>query len=122
MKKIFEISELQGKLKNTTKKRIILTGGTFDFLNPGHIDLFDFAKTRGDILIVAVNSDGNYTPVEERLEILEAIEKIDLIVKYLKKDELKDIIEFVDEIVINDEFEYSPDKVFYSGNSIAFNP
>ena len=40
-------------------KRVVLTNGCFDLLHAGHIDLFRRARALGDVLIVAINSDGS---------------------------------------------------------------
>ncbi|OQX55433.1 MAG: D-glycero-beta-D-manno-heptose 1-phosphate adenylyltransferase [Candidatus Aminicenantes bacterium 4484_214] len=69
-----------------------MTNGCFDLLHGGHIWLFQQAKSLGDILIVAVNTDESISqlkgkgrpifPLEERLEILEAIEFIDYLLPF----------------------------------------
>jgi D-beta-D-heptose 7-phosphate kinase/D-beta-D-heptose 1-phosphate adenosyltransferase len=38
-------------------QRIVLTNGCFDLLHAGHLSLLHFAKSLGDILILAINSD-----------------------------------------------------------------
>jgi D-beta-D-heptose 7-phosphate kinase/D-beta-D-heptose 1-phosphate adenosyltransferase len=38
-------------------KKIVFTNGCFDLLHLGHVTLFKKAKSMGDILIVAINSD-----------------------------------------------------------------
>lgn len=35
----------------------VFVNGTFDLLHPGHIALFNFAKSMGDHLLVAIDSD-----------------------------------------------------------------
>ena len=37
--------------------KIIFVNGCFDVLHPGHIQLFKYAKSLGDYLIVAIDSD-----------------------------------------------------------------
>ena len=69
--------------------RIVFTNGGFNLLHVGHIRSLRDAKSRGDILVVAVNSDssikknkGNDYPVipeDERLEVLSELESIDLL-------------------------------------------
>jgi len=73
-------------------KTVVFTNGCFDILHVGHIRCLKEAKSLGDILIVAVNSDssviGNkgshrlFYPENERIEILESIEYIDYIVLF----------------------------------------
>jgi rfaE bifunctional protein nucleotidyltransferase chain/domain len=72
-----------------TNKIIVFTNGGFNILHVGHIRSLIDAKSRGDILVVAVNSDssiqrnkGKHYPVipeDERLEILAALECIDVL-------------------------------------------
>ena len=70
-------------------KRIVFTNGGFNLLHVGHIRSLLDAKKRGDILIVAVNSDSSLkrlkgesypiVPEDERLEVLAALECIDIL-------------------------------------------
>lgn len=70
----------------------MFTNGCFDLIHAGHVHLFHEAKKLGDVLIVAVNTDRSIReikgasrpifPLEERLEILEAIEYIDYLVSF----------------------------------------
>jgi cytidyltransferase-like protein len=38
-------------------KKIVLAGGVFDLMHPGHLDLFKHMKQAGDIVVVAVSTD-----------------------------------------------------------------
>ncbi len=70
-------------------KTIVLTNGGFNILHVGHIRCLQDAKRRGDILVVAVNSDTSLRmlkgeeypiiPEDERLEILAALECVDVL-------------------------------------------
>ena len=83
--------ELAVKIEKLKKqgKRIVLTNGGFNLLHVGHIRSLFGAKKHGDVLVVAVNSDislkklkGNDYPIipeDQRLEVLAAIECVDLI-------------------------------------------
>ncbi len=73
-------------------KRVVFTNGCFDLIHGGHIHLFRFAKSCGDILIVALNTDRSIRkikgpsrpifPLKERYEILSAIEYIDYLTSF----------------------------------------
>ena len=87
-KKIIEIVK---KLKKQNKK-IVFTNGCFDLLHIGHVSLFKKAKSLGDILIVAINSDkslaglkGPKRPLvcqKDRTKILAALSYIDYVVVF----------------------------------------
>lgn len=46
------------KLK-TTDKTIVLVGGCFDILHPGHLKFLEAAKKQGDVLVIALENDEN---------------------------------------------------------------
>ena len=71
------------------KKIIGFTAGAFDMFHVGHLNLIKNAKARCDYLIVGVNSDeliSSYknksavVPLEERLQIVEAIKYVDEVI------------------------------------------
>jgi D-glycero-beta-D-manno-heptose 1-phosphate adenylyltransferase len=71
-------------------KTVVLTNGVFDLLHPGHVRYLEHARSLGDLLIVAVNSDrsvrankGDGRPINaeaERAEVLEALSCVDGVV------------------------------------------
>ena len=71
-------------------QRVVFTNGCFDLLHPGHIRCLEQARSLGDLLVVAINSDasvrqlkGNGRPLvpqEERAEILAALAVVDYVV------------------------------------------
>lgn len=71
-------------------KRIVLTGGCFDLLHRGHIDLLSNAKKQGDVLFVMLESDqtithlkGQTRPIntqDDRAYLLSHIEDVDYII------------------------------------------
>lgn len=66
---------------------IVLTNGCFDILHFGHIELLQAARTKGNLLVVAVNSDASVhqlkgpkrplVPEMERLAVIAALEAVD---------------------------------------------
>ncbi len=88
------LAEIRAVLKSEGKK-VVFTNGCFDLLHGGHVHLFEEAKKLGDVLIVAVNDDRSIRkikgasrpifPLEERLEILEAIEHIDYLIPFAEE-------------------------------------
>lgn len=72
--------------------RLVFTNGCFDILHRGHIAYLNRAKALGDVLVVGVNADesvqrlkGPDRPIndlEDRLQVLEALSCIDLVVPF----------------------------------------
>lgn len=100
MNQVLNISRIAKLVKDLKKKRqkIVLAGGCFDLLHPGHIIFLDKAKKTGDILIVFLESDekvsllkGSNRPVykqAERAQMLSALRSVDYVVKlpFIKDD------------------------------------
>lgn len=84
-----EIIEIVKQLKKK-KKKIVFTNGCFDLLHIGHVSLFQKAKTLGDVLIVAINSDKSLAklkgpkrplvPQTDRAKLLAALSCVDYVV------------------------------------------
>ena len=82
--------------------KIIWTNGCFDVLHRGHIELFKYAKSLGDKLIVGIDSDekvkkdkGDTRPVNclnDRKEVLEAIRYIDEVLTFDNQEGLESLI------------------------------
>ena len=68
-------------------KKIVFTNGCFDLLHYGHVKYLEDAKRKGDILVVAINSDasvrklkGKNRPIvnqKDRLGLIAALESVD---------------------------------------------
>ena len=92
------------------KKSVVLTNGVFDILHTGHIELLRFAKSLGDKLVVAINSDdsvkqlkGPNRPVNcqnDRKKILEAISEVDEVVVFEQLDTKKVMGEISPTVVV----------------------
>ncbi len=92
--KIKEISELMKILEEEKKKgkSIVFTNGCFDLIHVGHIHYLSRAKEKGDILVVALNSDKSITSLKgtkrplinqsDRLEIVASFEFVDYVVLF----------------------------------------
>src|ERR1700676_5075345 len=73
----------------TAGKRVVLTNGCYDLLHPGHIRLLEQARSLGDVLILALNSDdsvrrlkGPSRPLfseQERAEVAGGLAAVDAI-------------------------------------------
>lgn len=117
------LSRILAGLKKKGKK-IVFTNGCFDLIHTGHIKLFEKAKSLGDILVVAVNSDssvrrnkGAGRPVvdeDSRMEVLSAIMYIDFVVKFGEDTPLETILALKPDIVVKGS-DWAANKVVGTG-------
>lgn len=73
-------------------KKIVFTNGCFDILHKGHVQYLNNAKSLGDILIVAINSDVSVkkikgetrpiNPLEDRVSVLSGLSSVDHIIPF----------------------------------------
>lgn len=101
--KIVNRKKLASILENLRKKghKIVFTNGCFDLLHVGHVRYLTEAKKKGDVLVVAINTDQSIkklkgtnrplTPEAERAEILSALAAVDF-VTYFDQDTPAEII------------------------------
>lgn len=85
MKKIIDAEKRQGK-------KIVLANGCFDLIHVGHIRYLKESKKKGDILVLALNSDssirqlkGKGRPIlkeKERVDILTSVSFVDYITTF----------------------------------------
>jgi D-beta-D-heptose 7-phosphate kinase/D-beta-D-heptose 1-phosphate adenosyltransferase len=76
-------------------QRIVLTNGCFDILHAGHVAYLREARELGDVLVVALNTDASVRslkgpdrpvfPLEQRMEVLAALECVDLVTWFEEK-------------------------------------
>ncbi len=90
---------LREKRSGEKPPTVVFTNGVFDLPHPGHVQSLRDAKTLGDILIVAINSDdsvrrlkGPNRPIiseKERAKILASFEMVDFVVIFSEDTPLK---------------------------------
>jgi D-beta-D-heptose 7-phosphate kinase/D-beta-D-heptose 1-phosphate adenosyltransferase len=71
-------------------RKVVLTNGCFDLLHAGHVQTLEFARSKGDLLVLGLNSDrsvralkGDGRPIllqAERARVLAALEAVDYVV------------------------------------------
>ena len=82
--------------------RKVWTNGCFDILHRGHLEMFQYAKSLGDYLIVGIDSDEKvksdkgperpYNCLDDRKFMLESIKFIDEVVVFNSPEELESLI------------------------------
>jgi D-beta-D-heptose 7-phosphate kinase/D-beta-D-heptose 1-phosphate adenosyltransferase len=121
-KKLKDLKQIKEIIEGEKKrgKKIVFTNGCFDILHAGHIHIFKNAKSYGDILIVAVNSDASIKkikgekrpiiPLWERLELLSSITYIDYIVVFEEETPIDLIRQIIPDYLVKGG-DYSSEEV-----------
>ena len=101
-------------------KRVVFTNGVFDILHPGHVRYLATARSHGDALIVAVNSDRSVraikgperpvNPEAERAEVITALACVDAAVVF-DEDTPHDIISAIQPDVLVKGADWAHDKI-----------
>ncbi len=120
--KIFNLKELVQKLHTFREsgKSIVFTNGCFDILHAGHVRYLTEARSKGDILVVGLNSDesvrsvkGEKRPVichDHRAEVLAGLWCVDYISLFDEPDPLK-LIQTIKPHVLVKGADWSEDNI-----------
>lgn len=91
-------------------RHLVFTNGCFDLLHPGHTRYLCAARSLGDYLVVAVNSDRSVRaikgpgrpimPEDARAEVLAALDFVDAVVLFDEEDPLKVIRTLVPDVLV----------------------
>jgi D-beta-D-heptose 7-phosphate kinase/D-beta-D-heptose 1-phosphate adenosyltransferase len=100
--------------------KTVFVNGTFDVLHRGHLLLFEYAKSFGDYLIVAIDSDdrikekkGDSRPinnVSDRSFMLQNLKQIDEVRTFSSDKDLENLVEFYkpDIMVVGSDWKNKP--------------
>lgn len=84
----------QTKIRKSGIERVVFLQGAFDLINWGHIKAFQKAKSYGDYLIIALNSD----------ELLRKYKGREPVLPYWQKKFIIESCKFVDKVIKATEF------------------
>ncbi|TET20390.1 MAG: D-glycero-beta-D-manno-heptose 1-phosphate adenylyltransferase [Candidatus Aminicenantes bacterium] len=97
MKKLYSLAQLTKIIEGQKKKgkQVVLANGCFDLIHIGHIRYLKESKKKGDVLVVALNSDssvrklkGKGRPIlneNERAEIISSFSFVDYITFFIEE-------------------------------------
>lgn len=105
MEKILQWNELKVALERLRSegKKIVFTNGCFDLIHAGHVRYLREAKTLGDILIVALNTDRSVSKLKQgrpviteaqRAEVVASLESVDYVTMF-DEDTPYELIKFL---------------------------
>ncbi|MCH9609397.1 MAG: Bifunctional protein HldE [Chlamydiales bacterium] len=121
-KKIIQPEDLEKKCEGLRSigKSIATLNGSFDLLHAGHLYMIYEAAQNADTLILALNTDNSIKrykgknrpiiPLEERLEMLTALEFVDY-VTWFEEDDPRDLIRLIKPDVHVNGAEYGHDCI-----------
>ena len=88
--------ELRGLRAARPGLRVVLANGCFDLLHVGHLRYLADARSRGDLLVVALNDDASVRalkgprrplmPLAERAELVAALRCVDRVTSFAERD------------------------------------
>ena len=91
-------------------ERIVMTNGCFDILHTGHVSYLQEAKTRGDRLMVAVNTDESATklkgkgrpinPLADRMAVLTGLAAVDWVVPFAEDTPEQLVAEILPDVLV----------------------
>ena len=113
--KIVALEDLVTRLGEVRKsgRKIVFTNGCFDILHVGHVRYLAEARSRGDMLIVGLNSDGSVRTIkgdkrpivgqDHRAEVLASVGCVDYVVLFEEPDPLRLIQTLKPDVLVKGE-------------------
>lgn len=127
--KIMQLDEAVSWRKTHTSQSIVFTNGVFDLIHPGHVLYLEEAKSLGDYLIVALNSDasarklgkGKNRPIVNemaRAKVIAALESVDCVVLFNEETPIEAIRSIMPNILVKGG-DYALDQIVGSAEVMA---
>ena len=101
-------------------RRVVFTNGCFDLLHVGHVRLLEQARQLGDVLAVAINTDGSVSRLKgpnrpivnesARAEVLSALRAVDFVTMFDEPTPLELIAACVPHVLVKGG-DYTPDTI-----------
>lgn len=101
-------------------QKVVFTNGCFDILHAGHVSVLEFARSKGDVLVVGVNSDASVrrlkgpsrpvNPEADRALVLAALESVSAVCVF-EQDTPYDLIKLVEPDVLVKGGDYKPSEI-----------
>lgn len=91
-------------------RTVVFTNGCFDLLHPGHVRYLAEARSLGDVLVVALNSDrsvralkGEGRPIlseQERAEVIAALQAVDYVIVFDEETPRELIVKLLPDVLV----------------------
>ena len=112
MERLYDRAALVGQCRRWKheQKTVVFTNGCYDLLHPGHIQLLEQARSLGDVLILALNSDAGVRRMKgpsrplihqaERAELALALEAVDAVTLFDEETPRELIAEVLPDVLV----------------------
>lgn len=100
--------------------KLVFTNGCFDILHEGHMKIIQFAKSKGEKLVVALNSDASIKRIkdssrpvvllDQRMKIMSHLREVDFVVSF-EEDTPEEIIKKIKPDVLVKGSEYAENEI-----------
>jgi D-beta-D-heptose 7-phosphate kinase/D-beta-D-heptose 1-phosphate adenosyltransferase len=132
--KIVSLRTLKARLakERIQGKKIVFTNGCFDILHAGHVSVLEFSRSKGDVLVVGLNSDesvrrlkGPTRPVNKQADralVLAALESVSYVCIFTQ-DTPYDLIKAVRPDILVKGGDYKPSEIVgreFAGKVVRF--
>ncbi|MBQ3666509.1 MAG: D-glycero-beta-D-manno-heptose 1-phosphate adenylyltransferase [Elusimicrobiaceae bacterium] len=132
--KILSLRALKVRLEKDRRqgKKIVFTNGCFDILHAGHVSVLEFSRSKGDELVVGLNSDesvrrlkGPTRPVNKQADralVLAALESVSYVCIF-NEDTPYNLIKVVRPDVLVKGGDYKPSEIVgreFAGKVVRF--
>lgn len=108
--KICSLETLLEKRRNWDKQKVVFTNGCFDILHLGHVDYLEKAASKGDRLIVALNTDASVSKLkgpdrpinkqEARARVIAALSFVDAVIFFSEETPLSLIKQLLPDVLV----------------------
>ncbi len=108
------------KAQRQAGKKIVFTNGCFDILHAGHVSVLEFSRSKGDVLVVGMNSDASVrrlkgptrpvNPEADRALVLAALQAVDAVCLF-EQDTPYELIQLVRPDVLVKGGDYKPNEI-----------
>lgn len=108
------------KKQRQAGKKIVFTNGCFDILHAGHVSVLEFSRSKGDVLVVGINSDASVqrlkgptrpvNPQADRALVLASLQAVDAVCIFTE-DTPYHLIETVRPDVLVKGGDYKPSEI-----------
>lgn len=113
------LGALQALRESHSARVVVATNGIFRLLTPAHVQMLQWARQQGDVLVVCVNDDASVEavrgnqwclPLEDRITLLAALDCVDWIVPF-SADTPEEVLQAIQPEVLVKGGEYEDEAV-----------